>query len=53
VLTGWLGTWQPRALEAAESLAAAFASAPVAMAPSDVTAAVREQHRAYLELCGL
>jgi len=53
VLTGWLGTWQPRALEAAESLAAAFASAPAAMAPSEVTSAVRQQHHAYLELCGL
>jgi hypothetical protein len=39
--------------EAAESLAAAFVSAPVAMAPGEVTAAAREQHRAYLELCGL
>jgi toluene monooxygenase system protein E len=53
VLTGWLGTWQPRALEAAESLAAAFASPPAAMASSEVTSAVGEQHHAYLELCGL
>jgi toluene monooxygenase system protein E len=53
VLTGWLGTWQPRALEAAESLAAAFALAPAAMASSEVTSAVGEQHHAYLELCGL
>lgn len=53
VLTGWLGTWQPRALEAAESLAAAFASAPAEMASSEVTSAVGEQHHAYLELCGL
>jgi toluene monooxygenase system protein E len=53
VLTGWLGTWQPRAAEAAESLAAVFASAPAAMAPGEVTSAVREQNRAYLELCGL
>ncbi len=53
VLTGWLGTWQPRALEAAESLAEVFASAPVAMAASEVTGAVREQHETYLKLCGL
>jgi toluene monooxygenase system protein E len=53
VLTDWLGTWQPRALQAAESLAAAFASAPAAMARSEVTSAVREQHHANLELCGL
>ncbi len=49
MLTGWLGTWQPRAFEATESLATAFASAPAAM----VAGAVREQHRAYLERCGL
>jgi hypothetical protein len=30
-----------------------FAAAPAAMAPGEVTDAVREQHRAYLELCGL
>ena len=53
VLTGWLGTWQPRAVEAAESLAAAFASAPAAMAADQVTGAVGEQHRAFLQTCGL
>ena len=53
VLTGWLETWQPRAFEAVESLAAAFASAPAAMAPGEVAAAAREQHHAYLERCGL
>ena len=53
VLTGWLETWQPRAFEAVESLATAFASAPAAMAPGEVTAAAREQHHAYLERCGL
>jgi toluene monooxygenase system protein E len=53
VLTGWLDTWQPRAAEAAESLAALFGSAPAAMATGDVIAAVQEQHRAFLESCGL
>jgi len=53
VLTGWLETWQPRAFEAVESLAAAFASAPAAMAPGEVADAAREQHHAYLERCGL
>ena len=53
VLTGWLGTWQPRASEAAESLAAVFASAPAAMVPGEVTGAVGEQHHAFLEACGL
>jgi len=53
VLAGWLGTWQPRALEAAASLAELFASAPVPMAPGEVTGAAREQHDAYLKLCGL
>jgi toluene monooxygenase system protein E len=53
VLTGWLDTWQPRAFEAAESLAAMFASAPTAMVPGQVADAVHEQHRAYLERCGL
>jgi toluene monooxygenase system protein E len=53
VLTGWLGAWQPRVVEATEPLAAIFATAPAAMATDDVIGAVREQHRAYLELCGL
>jgi toluene monooxygenase system protein E len=53
VLAGWLDTWQPRAFEAADSLAAVFASAPVAMVPGEVADAVREQHRAYLERCRL
>ena len=53
VLTGWLETWQPRAFEAVESLASAFASAPAAMAPGEVADAAREQHYAYLERCGL
>ena len=53
VLTGWLETWQPRAFEAAESLATAFASAPTAMVPGEVADAVGEQHQAYLERCGL
>jgi toluene monooxygenase system protein E len=53
VLTGWLGTWQPRAVEAAEPLSAAFATAPVPIAANHVTGAVREQHRAFLQTCGL
>ena len=53
VLAGWLGTWQPRAVEAAEPLAAAFATAPVPIAANQVTGAVREQHRAFLQTCGL
>ena len=53
VLADWLDTWQPRAFEAAESLAAMFASAPTAMVPGQVADAVREQHHAYLERCGL
>lgn len=53
VLTGWLGTWQPRAVEAVEPLAAAFATAPVPIAADQVMGAVREQHRAFLQTCGL
>jgi toluene monooxygenase system protein E len=53
VLAGWLGPWQQRAFEAIDPLAAAFAGAPVPMAAEEVTAAVREQHRAFLETCGL
>ena len=53
LLTGWLGAWQPRAAEAAGSLAGAFASAPAAMASGEVADAVRQQHHAYLDLCGL
>lgn len=53
VLAGWLETWQPRAAEAVESLAALFADAPAPMEAADVTAAVREQQRAYLVTCGL
>ena len=53
VLTGWLGTWQPRAVEAVEPLAAAFATAPVPIAADQVMGAVREQQRAFLQTCGL
>ena len=53
VLTGWLGTWQPRAVEAVEPLAAAFATAPVPIATNQVMGAVRERHRAFLQTCGL
>ena len=53
VLTGWLGTWQPRAVEAVEPFAAAFATAPVPIAADQVMGAVREQHRAFLQTCGL
>jgi len=53
VLAGWLGTWQPRAAEAAGSLAAMFAAAPAAMSAADVTGAVDKQHHAFLEACGL
>jgi toluene monooxygenase system protein E len=53
VLAGWLGTWRPRALGAVDSLAPAFARAPVPMTADDVTAAVREQYRTYLGTCGL
>ena len=53
VLNGLLGTWQPRAVEAVEPLAAAFATAPVPIAADHVMGAVREQHRAFLQTCGL
>ena len=53
VLNGLLGTWQPRAVEAVEPLAAAFATAPVPIADDHVMGAVREQHRAFLQTCGL
>ncbi len=53
VLTGWLGTWQPQAVEAVESLAAGFATAPVPIAANQVMGAVREQHQAFLQTCGL
>jgi toluene monooxygenase system protein E len=53
VLAGWVDTWQPRALEAVDSLAPAFAGAPAPMAADEVTAAVREQYRTYLGTCGL
>ncbi len=53
MLGGWLDTWQPRAFEAAESLAALFASAPAAMVPGQVADAIHEQHRSYRERCGL
>jgi len=53
VLGSWLDTWQSRAFEAAGSLAAVFASAPAAMVPGEVADAVRGQHQAYLERCGL
>ncbi len=53
VLTGWLGTWQPQAVEAVESLAAGFATAPVPIAANQVMGAVREQHLAFLQTCGL
>ena len=53
VLNGLLGTWQPRAVEAVEPLAAAFATAPVPIAADHVMGAVREQHQAFLQTCGL
>ena len=53
VLTGWLGTWQSRALEAVDPLAAGFAGAPVPIAAGEVTSAVRDQVRANLQSCGL
>jgi toluene monooxygenase system protein E len=53
VLTGWLGTWEPRATEAAESLAAGFAKAPVPVPANEVTGAVREQRQAFTQTCGL
>ena len=37
----------------ASAPAAMLASAPAAMVPGQVADAVREQHRAYLERCGL
>ena len=51
--TGRPGMWQPRAVEAVEPLAAAFATAPVPIAADQVMGAVREQQRAFLQTCGL
>jgi toluene monooxygenase system protein E len=53
VLTGWLGTWHPQAVQAVEPLAVAFATAPVPIAADQVMGAVRAQHRVFLQACGL
>lgn len=53
VLTGWLETWQPRALRAVESLAPVFESAPRPASADQVVHAIREQYGAFLAACAL
>lgn len=52
VLSGWVGTWSPRAFAAVDALAPMFETAPVGMAAGDVSAAVRAQHEQLVAAIG-
>ncbi len=53
VVTGWLGTWVPRADAAVAGLSTLFATAPQPMAPDDVVAGALSGRSAVLGSAGL